>query len=76
MKSVMVVIWYNPDVDRYELGHSNDFITRTTSSLNPDRYLILYEFDPVDYSSKLATRVIKNLNLARSIAPKHQEFFA
>jgi hypothetical protein len=72
----MILIWYNPDADKYEIGLRKDYFASTLHSQNQDRFLILYEFEGGDYSPKLASKVIENLNVARSIAPKRQEIFA
>jgi len=72
----MVLIWYNPDADKYEVGFKKDFHYLTTQSPNQDRFEVLYEFHPSDSSRKVARKIISNLNLARAFAPKPQEIFA
>jgi len=60
----MEVIWYNPDLDRYEKGSPGDFEDVAGSSVNQKRFSILYQFN--ESSKKLAQKVLDSLNLVRA----------
>lgn len=72
----MVMIWYNPDAEKYEVGFKNEYAIIHAQSPNPDRFQVLYEFDTTEASHGLARKIIANLNLARAFELKPQEIFA
>ncbi|MCP4459240.1 MAG: hypothetical protein GY816_14655 [Cytophagales bacterium] len=72
----MTVIWYNPDIDRYEVGLQPDYVVITALSKNADRFEVLHEFDTTIASTKIAKKIIVNLNQIRYKSSTNQEFFA
>ena len=76
MNKVMTVIWYNPDIDRYETGLKTDYVVITSLSNNSDRFEALHEFDTTDPSTKIANKIIVNLNQIRGNNLPKQELFA
>ncbi len=61
----MIVIWYNPDIDRYERGMQNDYVVTTSLSRNSDRFQVLHEFDTTETSAIIVDKLIMNLNQIR-----------
>ncbi len=60
-----LLIWYNPDVDKYEKGSESEFDIVTSASSNKDRFDILYEF--TETSQKLIDKILTSLNIARGV---------
>jgi len=71
----MIVIWYNPDIDRYEEGMKADYVITSSLSDNNDRFEVLHEFDNSFSARKLATKIILNLNQIRSVDSPPQKLF-
>ena len=65
-EKTMTVIWYNPDIDRYEKGFRQDYVVTTTLSKNFYRFEILHVFESTTSSNKIADKILMNLNLIRS----------
>ncbi|MEM9328075.1 MAG: hypothetical protein AAGA85_20580 [Bacteroidota bacterium] len=63
MTTPMELIWYNPDLDLYQKGNKRDLRTIMHSSLNQDRFSVLYQFN--NNSQKLAKKILDSLNLVR-----------
>lgn len=59
----MKYIWYNPDLDVYQKGTFNKYEELSASSMNYDRYDILYEFP--ESSECLMDKILSSLNLVR-----------
>lgn len=60
-----LLIWYNPDTDKYEKGSENDYGVVVSASTNKDRFDILYEF--TETSQKLIDKILTSLNIARGV---------
>jgi len=71
----MIVIWYNPDIDRYEEGMKADYVVTSSLSANNDRFEVLHEFDSSLTARKLATNIILNLNQIRCVDSTPQKLF-
>ena len=71
-----MIIWYNPDEDRYENGMKTDFVVSSSMSENQDRFEILYEFDFSDSSRIRAEKIVINLNKARMVDNMPKQMFA
>jgi len=76
IKKAMTVIWYNPDIDRYEKGLQADYAVTTSLSNNSDRFEVLHEFDTSDASTRIADKIIMNLNQIRYKSATKQQLFA
>lgn len=59
----MKFIWYNPDLDAYQKGSIEEFNKLSGTSVNCDRFDILYEF--TDSSDKLIDKILGSLNIVR-----------
>jgi len=75
MNEVMTVIWYNPDIDRYEKGLQADYVVTTSLSKNADRFEVLHEFETTDISTNIAGKIVLNLNQIRHNSSMNQEMF-
>jgi hypothetical protein len=60
-----LLIWYNPDMDKYEKGSESEYETILSKSSNKDRFDILYEF--TETSQKLIDKILNSLNIARGV---------
>jgi hypothetical protein len=60
-----LLIWYNPDMDKYEKGSESEYETILSKSSNKDRFDILYEF--TETSQKLIDKILNSLNIARVV---------
>ena len=58
-----LLIWFNPDIQRYEAGLRTDYITSFLSSHNQDRFQILYEFSLETKS--VCHKILNALNAVR-----------
>lgn len=56
----MLLIWYNPDLDRFEKGSANDLKIAKSGSRRANKFDVLYEFNVT--SEQLAERILKSLN--------------
>lgn len=56
-----ILIWYNPDTDLYEIGNYYEFIATSKTSVNEDRYEIIYEFcfETISVADKILGRMNK-----------------
>jgi hypothetical protein len=59
----MKYIWYNPQVNGYQLGTEVDFNVEKANSRNPQEMFVLYELD--ELTERLANKIVKELNTAR-----------
>lgn len=61
----MVFIWYNPDLDAYQLGSLKEYDRLLMKSDNNDRFDLLYEFNATTES--ISSKILYTLNLEREI---------
>ena len=73
-KHVMLVIWYNPDIDRYEKGLQTDYAITSSQSKNLDRFEVLHAYDISESSKRIADKVIMNLNQIRHISSTSKKY--
>ena len=66
MEKTMTVIWYNPDIDRYENGLKTNYAKITSLSKNSEKFESLHEFDTTDTSSEIANNIVLSLNRSRN----------
>ena len=59
-----MIIWYNPDTDRYQKGCYNDFETSASSSRNGYRFELLYEFKTDEIT--VMNKILNSLNTVRT----------
>ena len=57
------MIWYNPDLDLYQKGNTKEFLSLTTQSDNPNRFLVMHQFQ--ESKTALANEVLDSFNSAR-----------
>ena len=64
MNLIMVIIWYNPDLDEYQKGSTVEYEQTSRASKNQLRFSVLYQFN--ENSKKLADKILHSLNLVRA----------
>ena len=64
MNLIMQIIWYNPDLDEYQKGTTQEFEETSKASENRIRFSVLYQFN--ENSKKLADKILNSLNLVRA----------
>lgn len=60
----MFIIWFNPDIEKFQSGTLNQFEVTKTKSEKKVLFEIFYEFNAT--SGKLINRVLERLNHASS----------
>ena len=75
VRKMMEVIWYNPDIDRYQKGLQRNYEIASSLSPNADRFEILYEFENTESCKKIATKILSSLNQVRDINSTKREIF-
>jgi hypothetical protein len=58
------LIWYNPDLEMYEMGAQMELSILQSSSKQPEAYSIIYELS--ELSEHLGEKIMQELNLARA----------
>lgn len=57
------LIWYNPDLKKYQWGSGAQYKELRAKSLNKDAFTLLFKFDQSNQA--LANKIIRELNSAR-----------
>ncbi len=57
------LIWYNPDLRKYEWGTGTHYKELRSKSVNRDAFTLLFKFN--DSNQSLANKIIRELNSAR-----------
>ena len=65
-QAISGVIWYNPIIKMYEHGSWASYNNAAQSEQEGKEFEVLYETDGL--SSKLASKIVKELNLASTFA--------
>ncbi len=61
----MRFIWYNPDLEEYEIGELHDYHVTVSTSPNKDRFEVVYEMEE-DENPQLGQKIVSRLNKARA----------
>ena len=61
-----MLIWFNPDVDLYEIGKYKDYRFLSRHSTNRDRFEILFEF--CEETVEVSKKVLRRLNKVKMIS--------
>ncbi len=59
-----LLIWFNPDSQKYETGFHSDYQLATAISSNQDRFEVLHEFSLE--TSFIANKILRSLNVVRT----------